>query len=238
MSEINVLLANDDGSLLTDDGGAALVAYVLQLGPPVPAFSAGDFTDAVLNLLPSGPVWPKEPGSVQAQVAAGLAPSCVRLTARAAALLNDAPVGTCVERLPEWEATLGLPDPCAGASPTLQQRQRSIDAAIAARGGQSIPYALSLLTALGRSGTAIEYAPARVDLWSPEMPLYGPEWAYAWEIVVDAIQDGSEDLVATDAVVRCNLERMCPAHTKLLLSFVNYDYSPDDFSSDFSGGQS
>jgi uncharacterized protein YmfQ (DUF2313 family) len=51
-------------------------------------------------------------------VLSGFTPAFERLTARANNLLIDAFPGSTYELLPEWEATLGLPDPCAGEAPT------------------------------------------------------------------------------------------------------------------------
>jgi len=183
-----------------------------------PPYAAADFTEAMLALLPSGPVWPREPGAVLPQVIAGLAPTYERMSARAAALLLDAPVGTLDELLTEWEATLGLPDPCAGGSPTVSQRRASAAAAIAARGGQSARYFLGVLTALGRTGTVQSFAPARAGLLAVGSPLYGPDWAFVWEATVDPAEVAT---AATDAVVECVLRRIAPAHTILILTFVD-----------------
>ena len=55
-----------------------------------PLFSADDFTNALQALFPRGRVWPREPDATQKAVAAGLAPSCRNLNARANDLLVDA----------------------------------------------------------------------------------------------------------------------------------------------------
>ncbi len=184
----------------------------------VPSYAASDFTGAMLALLPSGPVWPRETDAILPRVIAGLAPTYERMSARAGTLLLDAPVGTLDELLPEWEATLGLPDPCAGPAPSLAQRRASVAAAISAQGGQSATYVLSLLRALGRSGTVTSFAPARSGLLGAGEPLYGPAWAHAWEVAVDVA--ASPDAAASDAVVECVLRRMMPAHTVLIVCFL------------------
>lgn len=40
-----------------------------------PTYTAVDFARVMLSLLPTGPVWPREPDSVQAQVIGALAPT-------------------------------------------------------------------------------------------------------------------------------------------------------------------
>ncbi|WP_197520275.1 putative phage tail protein, partial [Paraburkholderia tropica] len=49
-----------------------------------------------------------------------------RSTSRANYLLIDSFPPTAYELLPEWESTLGLPDPCAGEAPTIPQRQAQV----------------------------------------------------------------------------------------------------------------
>jgi uncharacterized protein YmfQ (DUF2313 family) len=57
------------------------------------------------------------------------------LDARAGQLIPDAFPCSTVELLPEWEATLGLPDPCVQPPlTTLQQRQAAVCAKLVARG--------------------------------------------------------------------------------------------------------
>ncbi|NUB17341.1 DUF2313 domain-containing protein [Azospirillum brasilense] len=77
-------------------------------------FTRADFRSAAQALLPRGRVWPRESGTVQGQVLDGLAASYERQTADAAALLVDAFPASTTQLLPEWEASLGLPDACTG----------------------------------------------------------------------------------------------------------------------------
>jgi uncharacterized protein YmfQ (DUF2313 family) len=62
---------------------------------------------------------------VQSQVLYGLAKSYERETARANNLLVDSFPLTTYELLPEWESSLGLPDPCAGVAPILPGEHKS-----------------------------------------------------------------------------------------------------------------
>jgi uncharacterized protein YmfQ (DUF2313 family) len=88
-----------------------------------PNYTAADFLKALQGLMPRGRLWPRDADAVQTQVLAQLAPSYARSTARANYLLVDAFPATTYELLPEWESTLGLPDPCAGVAPTIPLRQ-------------------------------------------------------------------------------------------------------------------
>ncbi|MGO4416609.1 putative phage tail protein, partial [Cupriavidus sp. KB_39] len=91
-----------------------------------PNLTDGDFLRAFQALLPRGRVWNRDPDSTQTGVAAGITKCYTRLTQRCKNLLIDAFPATTYELLPEWEATLGLPDPCAGAAPSTQVRRNQV----------------------------------------------------------------------------------------------------------------
>lgn len=191
--------------------------------------SAEDHRAALLALLPTGPVWPREPGSTLATIALGVATLTARLQARAAGLLADAFPATAYELLPEWEASLGLPDSCAGAAPTLQQRRAQVTARLTAQGGQSVPYLVAQAAALGFSITVEEFAPARAGLLRAGQPLHGEAWAHTLRIRAPATTTvrfragrsaAGEPLAAWgNAALECSLRRLRPAHTVMTFAY-------------------
>jgi len=197
----------------------------------VPAWTAGDLLSAFQQLLPRGRAWPREPAAVQTQTLATLMPTFQRLTARAANLLVDAFPSTTVELLPEWQATLGLPDPCAGPSPALAQEQAQVVARFIAGGGQSIAYFTAFAATLGYDITITQFAPFRVGVSTVGSPLYGDAWAFAWQVnapnvtvdffVVGNSQIGSPLQAFTNTVLECELARLSPAHTTVIFNFVS-----------------
>lgn len=100
-----------------------------------PNYSAADYLSAMQALMPRGRVWPKDSDATQTQVLGGLVQVYARNTARANNLLVDAFPGMSAELLPEWEATLGLPDPCAGVAPTVAARNAQVLARFTGLGG-------------------------------------------------------------------------------------------------------
>lgn len=202
---------------------------VRTVTPPAPLFAAADFGAAFLALLPNGPVWPRDADAVLARTAGALAPTYERMTMRAAQLLQEAPAGGLVEVLPEWEATLGLPDPCLGPSPTIAQRQRGVRAAVAAKGGQSIPYYTMVAAALGYPITVVEYASARTDVLAADDPVYGPDWDYAWQVTLPStvvVEFAADVSFADDPLAswgsheaECTIRRIAPAHTVLSFAY-------------------
>ena len=193
-----------------------------------PNYSSADFTRALQNLMPRGPVWPTDPDSVLAQVIASLAPTWARHTLRDNYLLQDAFPATAVELLPEWEAALGLPDPCAGASPTLQGRQAQVVARLTGVGGQSIPYFIAYALKLGYTITVTEYTPFRMGCMTMGHRLGSADLAHTWSVnaplhTVTPFRMGvsgmGEPLESWgNAVLECELNEVKPAHT--LLSFI------------------
>ena len=195
-----------------------------------PNYQASDFLTALQNLMPRGLAWPTNPGSVMAQVMGCLAPSFARHTARNNYLLVDAFPATSDELLPEWEETLGLPDPCAGVLPTLQQRQAQVVARLTNSGGQSIPYFINYASSLGYGVSVTEFSPFRIGQRRMGAQLGLQDWAFTWRInsaasTVTYFRTGrsgaGEPLSAWgNAVLQCELANIKPAHT-----YLNFGYS-------------
>jgi uncharacterized protein YmfQ (DUF2313 family) len=149
-----------------------------------PLFSTADFTAAYLSLMPTGKVWPRDVDSVIAQTIACLAPTYERQTQSLQDLLADAFPSNPVQLLPEWEATLGLPNPFAGVQ-TIPQRQAQVLQKFANDGGQSVPYFLSVIESLGFTGATItEYTPFCANVGVANGILYGQAWAFGWTVTI------------------------------------------------------
>lgn len=195
-----------------------------------PRFSTADYRDALLSLLPRGRVWSREPGSVQYDLMSGFAPTFARLDARAQDLLFDAFPANTLELLPEWEATLGLPDPCDGEAQTIEQRRAQVLIKLFNGGGQTVGYYKAVLSRLGYANATItEFAPFRANASVANSPLYGDAWWHVWNINLPDlsvfyfsanISTAGEPLltVSTDAVF-CAIEAIKPAHTLVTYSF-------------------
>ena len=199
------------------------------LDGPAPVFSVADFAAGLMRLLPQGPAWPREADSVVAQVIGSQAGSYARLHARSNALLIDAFPATTSELLPEWEWTLGLPDPCAGPDQSFEQRQAHVVARLVETDGPSIPSLTAFAAALGFVVTIEEFAPAIPGRLRAGQPLYGAAWAHAWRVHAPAIsvhfflagQGRAGDPLETygNLVLVCELGRLSPAHTKPIFAF-------------------
>lgn len=187
-------------------------------------FTVLDYTQALTALLPRGRVWPKDPASVQSGLMSGLAPTFQRLDARAQTLLVDAFPATTTELLPEWESSLGLPDPCDGPGQTVDQRRAQVLNKFVSAGGQSVPYFLGVLARLGYPTASIkQYAPFRIGIDVVGAPLYDLPWIYHWTINLPTLSVfpfliGISTIpgplfAISDQAVFCVIDDLKPAHT-------------------------
>ncbi|MGI4849547.1 MAG: YmfQ family protein [Janthinobacterium lividum] len=194
-----------------------------------PEYSAADYLSALQSLLPRGRVWPRDPGAAQTKALAGLTPIYARQNLRANQLLVDAFPLTTFELLPEWESTLGLPDPCAGVAPTVQARRAQVLARFTNSGGQSVAYIKAYALALGYSIDITQFAPALAGALRVGQPVNGEAWAYAWRVTTPlvssftfrtGVSSAGEPLSSfNNTVLECELREIAPAHTTVFFSY-------------------
>ena len=188
-------------------------------------FVAADYSSALAGYMPTGLAWSKETTSIQSKTRDGLSKVYERTDQRANQLLEDGFPTTTVELLPEWEDSLGLPDPCAGDTPTLQQRRAQVAARFVATGGQTLDYFTEFAGNLGFTVTPTEYAPFRAGFNRAGDPAYGEAWAHTFALTAPLVtitpfragqSAAGEPLnVWGNAVLECELNRVKPAHTYL-----------------------
>jgi uncharacterized protein YmfQ (DUF2313 family) len=198
------------------------------MATPTPNTSASYLTQ-LLSLLPRGRVWPRDASSTLVQTLSGLTPSVARMDGAACGLVGDAFPATTVALLPEWEQTLGLPDPCVGPYPSLAKAQASVAAKLGARGGASAGYFIGLAAALGYTITIQTFAPARFGRATMGSPMRGTAWAYAWQVTApyDTIRPaafgsapmGSPFRAWNSPVLECQIMEVAPAHATVIFNY-------------------
>ena len=197
---------------------------------PLPVASATDYLWQFQRLLPRGRIWQRGWGTLQAEHLLTLMPTWARLHARAGDVIWETfPCTVSAEMLPEWEATLGLPD-CEPLD-TIQQRQAAVCAKFAMRGGQSIDYFVELAAAHGYKITITTYSAFRVDINRADEPLYGGAWDYAWTVTSELntyvyfradASHADEPLVAWgNEQLECLIRMYAPAHTIPMFEYVD-----------------
>lgn len=177
------------------------------------AYSAADYAGAFRALLPRGRVWQVEPGSAQQRLIAALAKPFARVDSTASTLLEQSLPGSNLDLVPEWEKTLGLPDPCAGPNATLAQRAAQVRSRFIAGGGQSRAYFKSFASALGFEITISAIPTFRADVSTVETPVYEEEWLHVWVVTVVSNTSG-----LSNDVLLCELNTLKPAHTYVIIA--------------------
>jgi uncharacterized protein YmfQ (DUF2313 family) len=206
-----------------------------------PLYAVTDYLAAFQRLLPRGRVWHRGWGTVQAEDILTLLPQTVRLNQRAIDVLRETFPCSTSELLPEWEATLGLPDPCIGELDTIQQRQAAVCAKFTARGGQSAAYFRQLAASLGYAITITTFRPFYVSEGHVDDPLYDEQWAFVWQVNIAASNTlvyfrvgestVDEPLVAFgNTTLECLLDAAKPAHTEIIFSYTGslWDFDSAD----------
>jgi uncharacterized protein YmfQ (DUF2313 family) len=196
-----------------------------------PLYAVTDYLWQFQRLLPRGRIWHRGWGTLQAEDILTLLPQTVRLNQRAIDVLRETFPCTTDELLPEWEATLGLPDPCIGELDTTQERQAAVCSKFTARGGQSVAYFEQLAASLGYAITITTFRPFYVSEGRVDDPLYDEQWAYVWQVNIAAVDTlvyfrvgestVDEPLVAFgNATLECLLDAAKPAHTEIIFSYI------------------
>jgi len=174
-------------------------------------YSAHDYARAAAALLPRGRIWHGEPGTVQGDTLEAICLSFERSDAAAMQLLGESLPGEALALLPEWETSLGLPDPCVGADATTTQRQGQVRARFVGGGGQSRSRYIEFSADLGFDIAISVYSPFTIG-GAVGRPLASEAWRFAWGVTVLANHGG-----LTSSVLRCELEAVKPAETTIIL---------------------
>jgi uncharacterized protein YmfQ (DUF2313 family) len=197
---------------------------------PLIEYTAWDYLAQTQKLLPRGRVWHRSLSLVQDADILTLMPSWARLTSRLNDLIAEIFPCTTTELLPEWEDTLGLPDPCVQPPlESIQQRRAAVCVKFVARGGQSKSYYIGIAAALGIEITITEFAQFRCGINSCGDALYGYAWVFTWRInaPLDSIvyfrphfsTAGDALREWGNALLECIMSAIKPAHTILQIAF-------------------
>jgi uncharacterized protein YmfQ (DUF2313 family) len=127
--------------------------------------SGDDYAEALANLLPVGPAWPRERERILMQTVRGLAEIWGFVDQRAADLLEiESDPRKTIEILPEWERAWGLPDPCFGEPLSVHDRQIMLVWKMTLKGGQSRAFFIDMMHRVGHEITIREWAPFMAGL--------------------------------------------------------------------------
>jgi uncharacterized protein YmfQ (DUF2313 family) len=200
-------------------------AVAAQCGIPV-----DDWTRMLLDLLPRGVVWPRDPETVLARFWSAVAIEPTRIQGRDCDLLAESYPCGAVELLPDWEAAIGLPNACTeGIAWTLAERQALVCAWLGMQGGQTPAYYIWLAGLFGYTITVVEHPPVPAGVAAVGCTTVGacPFW---WEVVVaDAttlrppqvgcVAAGEPPCGSGASILECLIEMTKPAHTTVTFRY-------------------
>lgn len=191
------------------------------------------------NLLPRGLAWPRQKDTTLTALLEALGVEFQRVDGRVQNMLEEAYPLTASELLTDWERLVGLPEECEGLAETIQRRREAVDNKLSTIGGQSPGYYISVAARLGYEITITEFNPFRVGEDAAGDPLYGEDWAYAWQVNAPeesvkyfaAGEGAAGEPLATwgNSLLECVISRLKPAHTIVIFAYNAPVYEIPDF---------
>jgi uncharacterized protein YmfQ (DUF2313 family) len=122
--------------------------------------SGEDYAEIFAGALPTGPAWPRDPDSIPMRIVDGLMRTWGDVDGRIDDLLTrESDPRFTFEMLPDWEAALGLPDPCLTEPETIPDRRTAVVNRLTIEGGQSRAFFIGAAAAIGYTISIYEYLP-------------------------------------------------------------------------------
>ncbi len=191
--------------------------------------STDDYIDLLLLLQPRGVIWTRDPGSVRARSAAGLANEMSLVETFLEQILAERSPRTAYYLLGDWEKVLGLPDECTSAEvETIAERRAVAHARMISTGGQSPAYYIAMAKALGYDITILEYRARWYGRRNFGEFYGGQDMQFVWRVVEKSGSSrwrkyGSAFLGEKyrrwgNYTLLCMIRRTAPAHTIVLFS--------------------
>ncbi|OLF55423.1 YmfQ family protein [Pseudomonas chlororaphis] len=196
------------------------------------AHTADEYLQQLRGLLPIGPAWSLEMAPEIDRILAGVAIEFSRLDARAVDLQNEMDPSGVSELVPDWEAIMGLPDPCLGLNPAFEDRRLAVRRRLVEVGGQSRAYFIDVALSQGYPNATIsEHRAPRMGRSRFGTARFGTWLAqFMWTLNTGGRQRQGRRFGASywgerfgsnpgDAL-ECQIRQKTPAHTMVLF---NYD---------------
>ena len=185
-----------------------------------------------MSIQPSGWALPRDPNSSWGAMLQPMAVLWAGEIASMESMLPQVDPRAATTLLPAWKRMLG-PDPCGRdlVDTTLQQQQALAYQRLTARGGQSVPYFLSLVTAVGETGTIEEANWSRCGAMrvGPNMMTTVLGNQFMWRVnlpnrIVTLFRTGASvcgDRLGSfsTSMAECPISHACPAHTTVAFNY-------------------
>lgn len=156
------------------------------MGNPYSQLGPDDFQEQALNLLPTGPAWPRDLGTILAKFWGAVADLLAHNNFDIATVIDqELNPATTTALLPDWEAEFGLPDPCNPDIGTVEERRAALLARITDEGNLSRQKYIDLAAALGFEVTITEFTRSSgigTCIGPCTEPVLGTSWRFAWQV--------------------------------------------------------
>ncbi|WP_431282730.1 YmfQ family protein [Humitalea sp. 24SJ18S-53] len=194
------------------------------------ARSAEAYAAQLADHLPPGDMWQRGADPTMGTLLLWSGQTFAYVDRRRMDVLREADPRQAVELLPDWEAEVGLPDPCTPLTVmSVGQRRSLVVARLTARGGQSRAFFIALAEALGYPGaTVTEFRPFTTRS-ACNAPVHGPRWWWTWRLNLPgafnirrftARSAVNEPLRSWgDSALECTVRRVKPAHSHVLFRY-------------------
>ncbi len=191
--------------------------------------SPKDYEQAIKRLLPTGPAWNREPGSLLSALTNALVQIFARVDSRVHDLIEESYPDSTLWLLPEFETLVGLPDECVKLADTIALRRQDVKARLTAQGGASKQYFTELARSLGYEITITEFFPFLMNRNVMGDPLHGDTWAFVWQVHATGGSYryfeyghsfmGEPYVTFNNERLECVFEKYKPAHTIVIFSY-------------------
>ncbi len=208
--------------------------------------SSSDYKNLLLGLLPKGKAWNRDEGSILDQLLHSESEELSRIDVRTYDLRVERDTRATLELLTDHENDLGLPDECFEEGMTIQERRNMAHGKLIEIGGLNKQYYLDLVEELGWGTIDItEFKPFwsgngvsgeacgdqnNIFYWQVSINIAPDDWIY---FRADVSVAGDRLLrIAGSSIIRCILDRLKPAHTRIIYNYYLYAFDRS-FSSAF-----
>lgn len=179
----------------------------------VAASTPAAYAEQLRQLLPTGPAWEQSASTVLRRLLLAFADGLARIHNKLVGLPTEADPRTTTELLPEWEATVGLPDDCiTDRQLSTSERRAAVVARIKATGGASAQYFIDVAAAFGYTVTVTEPALHTFQINSAEDTVI---------TYFRAGESGAGDSLGEfgNEQLECLLTRIKPSHTAIQFAY-------------------
>lgn len=199
-------------------------------------WTASDFAQVIVEELPTGSAWPRDPEGDLMNWVSGCAQIWGDVAAAAASLLVvESDPRYTFQMLPDWERAFGLPDPCVPRTLTVPERRQALVNRLTTLGGQSRQFFIDTAAALGYTITICEFRPFQFGLSSFggfRGKLFLPSAQFYWKVTVTGprltrFSFGSSSFgrdsfleIVRAVDLQCVFSRWKPAHTICLFNYL------------------